>query len=366
MSEISSLSTTDASNTARFSEGQNPSTVNDGARALEGMIARWSKDIDGSLVSTGSSNAYALASNRTLTSYAQNQAFIFEANFANTGAATLNVDSIGAKAIKKHNDVALASGDIESGQIVMVVYEAAADAFQMLSQLGNAPSTGIADLVEDTTPQLGGDLDLNGNNIDFPTTANISDCLDEDDMSSDSATALATQQSIKAYVDGEISGVTTGTITLATAQASTSGTTVLFGSIPSGTKRIVMMLSGVSTNSTSNYLVQIGDAGGIENTGYTSTVCDLTGSIADTNSSAGFIVTRSPVAADAHSGKVTLDLLDSSAFTWVADGKIIGGSDVLDTSAGIKSLSAELTQIQLTTVSGDTFDAGSVSISYEQ
>ncbi len=59
----------------------------------------------------------------------------------------------------------------------------------------------ISGLVEDKTPQLGGDLDLNGKNIDFPTTADISDCLDEDDMTSDSATMLATQQSIKAYAD---------------------------------------------------------------------------------------------------------------------------------------------------------------------
>jgi hypothetical protein len=57
-------------------------------------------------------------------------------------------------------------------------------------------------LVNNTSPQLGGDLDLNGNSIDFPTTANISDCLDEDDMVSDSATKICTQQSIKAYVDG--------------------------------------------------------------------------------------------------------------------------------------------------------------------
>jgi len=56
-------------------------------------------------------------------------------------------------------------------------------------------------VVDDTTPQLGGDLDLNGNSLDFPTTPNISDCLDEDDMSSDSDTKLATQQSIKKYVD---------------------------------------------------------------------------------------------------------------------------------------------------------------------
>ncbi len=56
-------------------------------------------------------------------------------------------------------------------------------------------------LVSDPSPQLGGDLDLNGKNIDFPTTANISDCLDEDNMATDSATMLATQQSIKAYAD---------------------------------------------------------------------------------------------------------------------------------------------------------------------
>jgi hypothetical protein len=62
-------------------------------------------------------------------------------------------------------------------------------------------TAGIGSLADDTTPQLGGDLDLNGNNIDFPSVANISDCLDEDAMGSNSATKLATQQSIKAYAD---------------------------------------------------------------------------------------------------------------------------------------------------------------------
>jgi len=65
--------------------------------------------------------------------------------------------------------------------------------------------TKLAAVVDDTSPQLGGDLDLNSKNLDFPTVTNISDCLDEDDMSSDSATKLATQQSIKAYADS-ISG----------------------------------------------------------------------------------------------------------------------------------------------------------------
>ena len=73
---------------------------------------------------------------------------------------------------------------------------------------GISTGSGISDIVEDTSPQLGGDLDLNSNSIDFPTTANISDCKDEDDMASNSATMLATQQSIKAYVDANAGGET--------------------------------------------------------------------------------------------------------------------------------------------------------------
>ncbi|MBN1467750.1 MAG: hypothetical protein JW924_03410 [Fusobacteriaceae bacterium] len=71
----------------------------------------------------------------------------------------------------------------------------------------DAGGGGISNVVEDTTPQLGGDLDLNGKNIDFPSVSNISDCLDEDDMASDSATSLATQQSIKKYVDDNAGGM---------------------------------------------------------------------------------------------------------------------------------------------------------------
>ena len=47
--------------------------------------------------------------------------------------------------------------------------------------------------------------------------------LDEDDMSSDSATAVASQQSIKAYVDNEIASVPIGDITAVTAGTGLSG-----------------------------------------------------------------------------------------------------------------------------------------------
>jgi|TARA_Y100000296_G_scaffold20276_1_gene24077 hypothetical protein len=165
LAELEDLSTTDASNTGRFPENQAPSTVNDGARALEGMLARWYEDIGGVNVSSGT-DTVTLAASRTISAYAQGQVFLFEAGGTNTGAVTLNVDSVGAKAVVKHHDVALAAGDIEAAQMVMVAYEATADNFQMLSPLGNAPGTGSLDnIVEDTTPQLGGALDGQDNTV---------------------------------------------------------------------------------------------------------------------------------------------------------------------------------------------------------
>jgi hypothetical protein len=78
-----------------------------------------------------------------------------------------------------------------------------------VSSMTAGAAGGIGSILEDLTPQLGGDLDLNGKNLDFPTTPNISDVLDEDTMASNSATKLATQQSIKAYVDAQAGGAPT-------------------------------------------------------------------------------------------------------------------------------------------------------------
>ena len=57
----------------------------------------------------------------------------FKANTANTGAATLNVNALGAKNILKKNDQALVTGDIEASQIVVVIYDGTS--WQMVSQL---------------------------------------------------------------------------------------------------------------------------------------------------------------------------------------------------------------------------------------
>ncbi len=89
---------------------------------------------------TGTANAYVVALSPAVTAYAAGQAFTFKAGAASTTASTLNVNGLGTKAIKKLHDQDIASGDIESGSIVTVVYDGTN--FQMTSQLATTASSG--------------------------------------------------------------------------------------------------------------------------------------------------------------------------------------------------------------------------------
>jgi hypothetical protein len=165
------------------------------------------------------------------------------------------------------------------------------------------------------------------------------------------------------YDDGVKLGITSGTAT-----ASTSGTAVDFTGLPAGLKRIVVQFVGVSTTGTSDLMIQIGDAGGIEPSGYLGTAFRVTaGGTAAANFTTGFGITGDIQAASILHGAVTLTLENAAAFTWVA-AVALGQSD--DDrghgGGGSKSLSAELTQLRITTVGGaDTFDAGAINILYE-
>jgi hypothetical protein len=123
MAEINDLNVTDASNTARFPENQLPSTVNNGARALEGIIARWDKDTNGSLTPGGTADVITIAANQTLSAYYDGLVIAFEAAGTNTGAVTVNVDALGAKSIVKPDGSAMAAGDIVSGSKVIIIYD---------------------------------------------------------------------------------------------------------------------------------------------------------------------------------------------------------------------------------------------------
>jgi hypothetical protein len=154
-----------------------------------------------------------------------------------------------------------------------------------------------------------------------------------------------------------------GTITLGTS-VSASGTYVDFTSIPSWVKRITVMLAGVSSNGTSHFIVQLGDSGGLETTGYVGAV-SWGGSGATTWDSTGFNVCSTQYASTTHSGSIVLTSMGSNV--WTQTGILAQNTlGVPFYSSGNKSLSDTLTRIRFTTVDGtDTFDAGSINIMYE-
>lgn len=151
-------------------------------------------------------------------------------------------------------------------------------------------------------------------------------------------------------------------ITSGTKQDTTSGTAVDFTGIPAGTKQITISFNGVSLSGTDNILIQIGDAGGIETSGYVS-ASGKSGS-AGSGSTAGFIII-SGGAAGYIVGSLTLNLLDAASFTWASSHGIATGGNEAISGGGIKSLSAELTQVSITRTGSNTFDAGSANIFYQ-
>ena len=93
----------------------------------------------------GVTGAYAITLNPVPAAYVTGMMLNFKANTANTGTASLNVNTLGAKTILKAHDQTLATGDIEAGQIVTVVYDGTN--FQMQSQTAIDLPTGAANTV---------------------------------------------------------------------------------------------------------------------------------------------------------------------------------------------------------------------------
>jgi len=191
-------------------------------------------------------------------------------------------------------------------------------------------------------------------------------------------TTISGTDGVSAVVDGTIvaADIASGAVTpaklsqpytLATAQNSTSGTSIDFTGIPSWARRITVMFSGVSTNGSSNSLIQLG-AGSVTTTGYTSGSARIATAISNNTagsaSTAGFVISRNG-ATDVLSGSMQINLV--SANTWVSSHALNNsGVSVAISGGGAVSLSGALDRIRITTANGtDTFDAGTINIAYE-
>ena len=162
-----------------------------------------------------------------------------------------------------------------------------------------------------------------------------------------------------------ISTMASSVITSGTAVASTSGTSIDFTGIPSWVKRITVLFSLVSETSNGDFLIQLGDSGGVETTGYAAAGSSSTAGVGTNTSTAGFIM-RTTGASDETSGQMVICLLNSSTNLWASShamGTVAGATRY---GGGSKSLSATLDRVRITTPGGvATFDVGTVNILYE-
>ncbi len=125
-------------------------TAADGINIVHGVFA--------CAASTTGNDTYAITLTPAPTAYANYQIFRFKPDTANTGAATLNVNGLGAKTIKKNVSSDLETGDILANQIVEVVYDGTN--FQLLGfPAGVQPNTihknGTATLSDPSTGTVG-------------------------------------------------------------------------------------------------------------------------------------------------------------------------------------------------------------------
>jgi hypothetical protein len=216
LAEINDFDPVDANNIARWPEGMTFANVNNSARADEGILARMWKSINGSLTTTGAANVYAVTCAQTLSAYYTGLWVRAKANFTNSGAATMNFNALGAKALVKENGAALASGDIVNGVIYDFVYDGTNIQVLQLNTFhdGIVTTAKIADGAV-TTVKIA-DLNVTWGKLadtifnQTPTTPALGDLIPFADVSASNVKAVATVSSILALANPTVQRFTSG------------------------------------------------------------------------------------------------------------------------------------------------------------
>jgi hypothetical protein len=170
--------------------------------------------------------------------------------------------------------------------------------------------------------------------------------------------------------DNTFSTLSTG-FTLGT-KVTASGTEVSFTGIPSTARMIIINTDGLSLTGAGNpdLKLQLGDSGGIETTGYKATAVYLaTNSGEASPGGAGytdsFVVNYQPDQSSAIHAQIILTCQDTSSNTWnFSNLGSAYSAGYIQCGAGVKSLSATLTQLKLSYSGGQSFDAGTINIMY--
>lgn len=148
-------------------------------------------------------------------------------------------------------------------------------------------------------------------------------------------------------------------LTLGTAVASTSGTSIDFTNIPSWVNRVTVIYQGVSLNNADEHQILLGTSSGFVTTGYSYT-CN------STNFTTGFVISGS-ASGSGYQYAGTAVLTRVSGNLWVVTSQISPATTANATRSGNGwvNLGSALTQLRCTTNGTGIFDAGSINILYE-
>jgi len=126
---IADLDTTAANNTDVLGQSTAgtaaANTIDTVFQNVLGLIARAYGDIGGLGTVGGTADNITVASLSTYQALETGIVLAIKAGSANTGAATLNLDSLGAKAIRRQGDSALQAGDMAANGTYLLKYDAA-------------------------------------------------------------------------------------------------------------------------------------------------------------------------------------------------------------------------------------------------
>lgn len=110
-----------ADSTVNWAEGMAPSAVNDSARAEMASVAKFRDDIAGTITTGGTSTAYTVTTNQTMTATV-NSLLAFVPHATNGATVTIAVDSIGAKPLRSAPGVELPAGVLVAGTPYTATY----------------------------------------------------------------------------------------------------------------------------------------------------------------------------------------------------------------------------------------------------
>jgi hypothetical protein len=284
-----------------WAEGQSPGSVNNSARAMMAARSKARDDAAGvgpsnAVISTaGTSTAYTVTSNQTITALTHGFSITFRAHATNTGTATIAVDGLAAKPLRAKTAVELGANDLLIGHTYTATYFQPTDewllkvspvparsvTFAQIEEIATdtvlgrdtAGSGSIEELTLGTTLAIsGGALGVPDDGITFAKIQNIAtDRVLGRDTASDGDIEQLTLGSGLAISGGALN-TAGGMELIETMTASGSGaltTATLSSTYHTFLFRFVNIRPSVNDAA---FMARINDGGGVETSGYVSRV----------------------------------------------------------------------------------------------